>query len=653
MTIKHYQLILLIFHLLGSNLLISQSSICHDSHQLTELESRSFSTLQQVSSSNLPTCDLTYLRAKWFLDPNQYYISGNVTYYFHRNVSYPDSLFLDLKQSLVIDTIIQNGQVLNFTHLNNLIRIHLLNPISATSTLDSLQISYHGSPESTGFGSFSTGLSPNALPFLWTLSEPFGASDWYPTRLALGDKLDSLDLFIHTPINMLASGNGLLVSMTSDKSGITHHWKHRHPIAPYLIGIGVGPYSSFTDLVPLRNGILPVVNYVYPERLDEWQSAFPYESRMLQFFDSLLIPYPFSDEKYGHVQFGWGGGMEHQTMSSMADPGEGLMAHELAHQWFGNHVTCGSWGDIWLNEGFATYFAGINTERFFPSEFRNWKENQLNSILQEAGGSVFVYDSTNINQIFNGRLSYAKGAMVLHMLRKKIGDQVFFSALRAYLSNAQLAGKFVRTIDLIQAFEFESGLDLTSFFEKWIYQEGFPDISITQTRYPDGIVKLNLVQTASMPESGPFPVELPILLKWPQGDSLITLDFNSINHTEWLQLPIDDSDALQVIPDFEKDIIARYSTDKQDLAFENQTPIIFPNPASDNFYLFVSLSKGVPKEIQLYNSIGQEISMEIPKITTNGSVLLSPTIKLSSGVYYLRFVIDSNYQTEKLIIEKQ
>lgn len=651
MTIKYNQLILLIFHVLGSNFLFGQSSICHDNSQLTEVESRSFSTLQLVASTNLPTCDLTYLRAEWNLNPALYYISGKVTYYFHRNESFPDSIFLDLNQSLVIDEIIQNGQELNYTHPYNIIRIQLLNPISSTPILDSIQISYHGSPQSSGFGSFSTGFSPTNLPFLWTLSEPFGASDWYPTRIALGDKLDSLDLFIHTPNNMLASGNGVLVSKIHDTDGIIHHWKHRHPITPYLIGIGVGPYSAFTDLVPLRSGILPVVNYVYPERLSEWESAFPYESRMLQFYDSLLIPYPFSDEKYGHVQFGWGGGMEHQTMSSMADPGEGLMSHELAHQWFGDHITCGSWGDIWLNEGFATYFAGVYTERFFPSEFRNWKENQLNSILQEAGGSVYVYDSTNINRIFNGRLSYAKGAMVIHMLRKKLGDQVFFEALRNYLTDAQLAGKFARTINLQQACELASGLDLTNFFEKWIYKEGYPNISITQTRYPDGIVKLNLVQTASMPDSGPFPIELPILLKWSLGDSLITIDFNSTSQTEWLQLPIADWDDLQITPDSEKDIIARYSTDKQDLTAEYQEPIIFPNPAQENFYLFVSLSKGLPKDIRLYNSVGQEINMEIPEITTNGYVLMSPTNKLSSGVYYLRFSLDSNYQTEKLIIE--
>jgi aminopeptidase N len=343
--------------------------------------------------------------------------------------------------------------------------------------------------------------------------------------------------------------------------------------------------------------------------------------------------------------------MEHQTMSSMSDPGEGLMSHELAHQWFGDHITCGSWADIWLNEGFATYCAGIYTERFFPTEFRNWKENQLNSILQEADGSVYVYDSTNINRIFNGRLSYAKGAMVLHMLRKKLGDQVFFSSLRTYLTNYQLAGKFAYTIHFQKACESESGQDLTDFFEKWIYQEGFPYISITQTRYPDGIIKLDIAQTPSMSESGPFPVKLPILLKWANGDSLISIDIHSLTHTEWIQLSISDWDKLHIIPDQEKDLIALYSTDEQALTIETKKPIIFPNPALDDFYLFISLSNGLPSDFRLYNSVGQEVSLNKPEITTSGYIKLSAVTKLSSGIYYLRFENESNYQTEKLIIE--
>ena len=145
----------------------------------------------------------------------------------------------------------------------------------------------------------------------------------------------------------------------------------------------------------------------------------------------------------------WGGGMEHTTMSFMGSWSRGLIAHELAHQWFGNKITCGSWEDIWLNEGFATYLDGLVYENFDGQDvFSQWRKAVVNSVTSSPSGSTFVTDTTSVSRIFNSRLSYRKGAMILHMLRYKIGDDNFFQGVKNYLADPTLAYSYAKTEDL-------------------------------------------------------------------------------------------------------------------------------------------------------------------------------------------------------------
>src|SRR5690606_1979392 len=147
--------------------------------------------------------------------------------------------------------------------------------------------------------------------------------------------------------------------------------------------------------------------------------------------DSLIGPYPFPSEKYGHAQFSWPGGMEHQTMSFMGNFAFELIAHELIHQWFGNMVTCGSWQDIFLNEGFATYLTGVCVENLLEEQWWDrWKSVRKDIVFEKPDGSIFVSDTTEVPVIFNGRLTYTKGAYLLHMLRWILGDESFFRVLK-------------------------------------------------------------------------------------------------------------------------------------------------------------------------------------------------------------------------------
>ncbi|MCK5638636.1 MAG: M1 family metallopeptidase, partial [Flavobacteriaceae bacterium] len=390
------------------------------------------------ANPNTTNYDLKYHRLEWAVDPAKPEINGKVTSYFTA-LDDLNKITFDLASNMSVSKVTQRGEDLNFTQNSNEELVIDLTSSQNIGVLDSLTIIYGGNPVSSGFGSFEINThGPSNTPVLWTLSEPYGAKGWWPCKQDLIDKIDSIDIYVTHPSQYKAASNGVLKSESISGSNKITHWKHKFPIPAYLIAIAVTNYSVYNDHVD--NGNFDVVNYVYPETLNSTQVGTAITPDIMDLFGELFELYPYASEKYGHAEFGWGGGMEHTTMTFMGGWNRGLIAHELAHQWFGNKITCGSWGDIWLNEGFATYLDGLVYENFDgESNFKSWRLAQVNNIVSQTGGSTFVSDTTSVNRIFDGRLSYRKGAMILHMLRYKLGDDQFFQALKNYLADPDLA----------------------------------------------------------------------------------------------------------------------------------------------------------------------------------------------------------------------
>jgi aminopeptidase N len=291
---------------------------------------------------------------------------------------------------------------------------------------DSVSIYYRGIPPDSGSGAF-TKTTHNNVPVLWTLSQPYGARTWWPCKDALTDKADSIDIVLTYPAAYRSSSNGLPVQELRIGDKKQDYWKHRYPIATYLVAFAITDYELDYDEVQLPSRKMPVLMYAYPEDAVAFQQATNAAKAGLIKFSELLGEYPFSRERYAQTQFGRGGGMEHQTNSFIASPHAWLVAHELAHQWFGDKVTNGSWQDLWLNEGFATYMELVYDEMVVNNTLplyllKNWRDR----ITDAPGGAVFITDTTNIRRLFDYRLTYLKGGYVLHMLRWRLGDSAFF-----------------------------------------------------------------------------------------------------------------------------------------------------------------------------------------------------------------------------------
>ena len=277
---------------------------------------------------------------------------------------------------------------------------------------------------------------------------------------------------------------------------------------------------------------------------------------------------------------GWGGGMEHQTMTYAGNFYFELLVHECAHQWFGDKVTCGSWG-IFLNEGFAVYLTDLCYEYLFNGFYwPTWKDDNLKTITSQPDGSIWVNDTASVNRIFDSRLTYAKAGYFLHQLRYEVGDQGFFKGVRNYLDDPLLSYNFARASDLKTHIEIASGKNLTLYFNQWFYGEGFPSYQLSWSQDASNVINLTVNQTTSKPASVPFfELDIPVEFKNSTMDTIVRLTNTSSGQSYSIQLPFC-ADSAKFDP--ERWLITANNTvtsvNENELS---QQVKIFPNPATD------------------------------------------------------------------------
>ncbi len=562
-------------------------------------------------------------------DPAVKYIAGDVETTFIPNAAI-DEIYFDCANSLVIDSVFFNGSNVSFAQQPGDALLISLPTNLSPGTQYKVHVYYQGVPDNSGMGSFANE-THNGVPVSWTLSEPYGAKDWWPCKQSLNDKIDSIDIIITTPIAYRAGSNGLLVNETTTATKRTVHWKHRFPIPAYLVAFAATNYSVYTDVTPVNStDTIFTLNYVYPENLLDAQARTPAIHGMFSVFNDIGGIYPFITEKYGHMEFNWGGGMEHTTMSSMGAFDVGLVAHELAHQWFGNMITCATWEDIWLNEGFASYLTGIVRERLYPASWMQWRQANKGLILSQTGGSVKVSDTTNINRIFDSRLSYSKGAYILHQLRWVLGDADFFAAVYNYAHDPVLRHNYATTPDLIAHFEAVSGKNLAYYFQDWYEGEGYPIYDITWSQDGSNNVSIRLNQTTSHPSVSFFRLPVPIRFRNATQDTIVVFD-NTVNGEDFTaQLNFAATNL-----DFDPELWTLGRLNSTVLSFNENSVIavsVFPNPSSD----IVNVQLPQVLEIQtidLLDNTGRKIWNQNNLETDFVSI---PVAGLAAGLYVVQ-----------------
>ena len=589
--------------------------------------------------------NVIYYRCEWQTDPAVRYIQGIVTSYFIITSS-ASSILYDLSDSLQVDSVKERNNSLSFSHGDNTLKINF-NEIKSAGTLDSVSIYYKGVPPSTGFGAFVNS-SHNGVPIMWTLSEPYGSSDWWPCKNGLNDKADSIDVYITAPLQYKAVSNGLRESEIILDNNKTTHWKHRYPIAPYLICMAITNYAEFNDYVSIENTNLLMQTFCYPEDLSLFKSNTPMVLSALQYFSKAFGPYPFIKEKYGQVQFGWGGGEEHQTSTFIVRPDESLMAHELGHHWFGDKITCASWQDIWLNEGFATHLASIYMENKYPLTVIDTRKKEIENITSIPNGSVFVTDTTNVSRIFDSRLTYTKGSHLLYMLRWILGDSVFFKGLRSYFNDPLISFGFARTTDFQRNMEKASGLDLSYFFNDWLYGQGYPSYHIEWTPLGNDYVKIKIDQTTSDPSVKFFALPIALQFKNSSQQKTIVID-NKKNGEVFIKNIGFIADTVIIDPEYW--LITKNNTSEQVVANSKNIIQVFPTPFINSFNIYIQNLMSPIAHLQIYDARGKLMMQK--DLEVNGSLFFEVnTQAFARGIYFIKIQTDNGFKFVKKILKQ-
>jgi aminopeptidase N len=581
------------------------------------------------------------------------YLSGSVAYLAEVVAASLDTFAVEFIDEMTLDSVRINETTKDFIRIGDEVFVPLNTPLQQ-GDLFTCRFYYRGTPPE---GNFFIGVSKGTSeiwdqPVVWTLAEPFNARQWWPAKQILDDKADSVWVFLTTEAGSKAGSIGLLENIVPlPDNRVRYEWKSRYPIAYYLISYAVADYQEYnlySKPAALGGDSILVQNYIYdsPGCLEQYKEGIDRTVPLIELFSDLYSLYPFHEEKYGHCLTELSGGMEHQTMTTIGSFGLGIVAHELAHMWFGDNVTCATWSDIWVNEGFATYSDYLAHEKLAdPQWYPIWLRNAHDYILSEPGGSVYVPEEEvqygNESRIFSGRLSYYKGAYLLHMIRYELdNDDLFFAVLRDF--QEIFRDSVATSQDFIDVLNATSGMDFTGFFEQWFFGEGYPIYNIDWMQ-TGSTFELASAQTASAEEITPFfTMKYPVRIYLDDGTDT-TIEILQTQPLVVKTVHISKGvDSIQVDPDLW--VLKRVGSINAIPAHGHQPVMrIFPNPAMDR--LHVQTNARGKLEVTIYGPGGQKFMHQSgsgPEVTIDIS-------GLAVGMYFLSASSDRFRMDQKFI----
>lgn len=583
------------------------------------------------------------------------FVSGNVTLKAESVVAL-DTFAFELITPMTINKILFEGvEYTNYSRQGD----NILVPVTEVpqGTLFTAQVFYEGDP---GSGGFFSGLSKAYSEqydkhVVWTLSEPFAAKEWWPVKQDLEDKIDSCWVFLTTSSTNMAGSQGLLTNVVELGDGNSRYeWKSNYPIDYYLISFAVADYmdySIYTYPEEMNGDSILIQNFIYndPACLANNKEEIDETADMIDLYSKLYILYPFSEEKYGHCLTQLGGGMEHQTMTTIGGFGFGLVSHELGHMWFGDNVTCATWSDIWINEGFATYSNALAEEYLHGEESgRSFMVGCQNSAMSQPGGSTYIPESEisqdDVWRIFDGRLSYRKGAAIIHTLRHEIqDDSLFFDVMGTFQTD--FTGGTATGEDFKNTAEEITGMDFEQFFEQWYYGQGYPTYDIKFYMTGD---TFNLVatQTTSSSATPLFEMLMDYQLYFDdETDTLVHfMQTDNINHFELYT----GKDVLGVIVDPYEWTMEKVSGVSVTLE-ETKLPVYFsvgPNPLKDQMNIYFLNPSNNVREISIYDIAGKLVYTS----TSEQDQIKIDATQFRNGVYLVK-VFDGNNEFVRRIIK--
>lgn len=591
--------------------------------------------------------DLKFYHLNVNIERNSSSISGNVLSKALVVAPSLDSFAFVLHQNHTIDSVYVNGAKRNFVRRDSLVNASAGTPIPQNQLFDAV-VYYHGTAPTgnaaaigDGFSTSTSGAWGNEVT--WSLSESLCAYHWFPCKQDLRDKIDSSWVYATTDSANMVGSNGVLKNVVTIGNKKRYEWKSNHPIAYYLISVACAKYKAYNLYAKpmyLPNDSILIQNFVYDNAINNpsWNTQKADLNKIvptIELQSKLFGMYPFYKEKYGHCMAPFSGGMEHQTMTSLGFFEFGLDAHELGHQWWGDHVTCAAWKDVFINEGWASY-AEYLCDQYLPGiSGQTATTNMLNahnSIMSQVGGSAYFTnaDTMNASVIFSSRLTYDKGSAIIHSLRYEINnDSVFFPAIRAFQNAYAFSSASV--IDFKNFMQVQSGQNFAQFFNQWYYGEGYPTFTVSWNQ-SNNVFYLKSTQSTSKPTSVPlFMTHVDYRVsRTAKPDTILRLYHGQTIENYTVSLT---GTVTSIGVDPNNWIVNKVGTITKDIALnaselDAAIPSVFigPNPTSD--------------ALNIYLNTNDKASIEVIDIT--GRIMLSQTInthaefdisKYANGIY--------------------